>query len=291
MSQDVRKFWLSNARNENYNLMGQKPFLHSPTGLGFTVDLATLRLGNSQLITAESYNLGQFQADLIFFGNRPTQYQNYQTFLQFIRYTPLQLHYQTPNSNDSYFCYVRINSLGKTEISPTDGVLHVPVSMLRQTLWYSDSINTITVNNSASGGKLYPLERPYSYEPAAFTNIPVYNDSITDAPFKMELTGSITDMEYKVYDANGNQYGACKITGTYDVITIDSDELDENIYLENNGSAIANAINYQDLTVGNPSEVYVTFIKLKPGQNYIKFTPTTFSGNVTITWRNAYVSV
>lgn len=291
MSQDVRKFWLTNARNENYNLMGQAPFLHTPSGLGFQVDLQTLRLGNSQLITAESYNLGTFTADLVFFGNRPTQYQNYQTFLKFIRFTPIQLHYQTPNSNSSFFCYVRINSLGKSEISPTDNVLHVPVSMLRQTLWYSDTINSITVQNTASGGKEYPLDRPYIYAQPAFTNIPVYNNSITDAPFQMSLTGSITDMEYGVYDADGNQYGACKVLGTYDVITIDSDELNENIYLENGGSVIANAINYQDLTVGNPAEIYVTFIKLKPGQNYIRFEPTAFSGDVTITWRDAYVSV
>lgn len=290
-AQDVRKFWLTNSKGQSFNLMDQKPFLHSPAGLGYQVDMQALKLGNTQIITAESYNLGSFSGDLVFFGNRPTQYKNYQDFLKFIRFTPILLHYQTPNTNSSYFCRVRINSLGKSEISPTDNVLHCPVSMVRLTLWYSDTINTITVQNVAEGGKEYPLERPYNYAQPAFTNIPVYNDSMTDAPMQILIEGSITDPEFGVYDEDNEQYGACKIIGTYDRILVDSDELTETIELENGGSAIANAINYQDLTVGNPSEIYVTFIKLKPGQNYVRFVPTTFSGDVTITWRNAYVSV
>lgn len=291
MRQDVRKFWLTNAKGQAYDLMGQAPFLHSPNGLGYQVDLATIKLGNTQVITGESYNLGSFSGDMVFFGNRPTQYQNYLTFTKFLRYTPILLHYQTPNSNESYFCQVRVNSLQKSEISPQDNVLHVPVNMVRLTLWYTDRVNSIVVENVAEGGKEYPLDRPYYYAMPTFTNIPVYNDSQTDTPFVIELDSAITDMEFGVYDEDGEQYGACKIYGTYDVIRIDSDELSESIYLEASGSAVANAINYQDLTIGNPNEVYVTFIKLKPGQNYIRFTPTTYTGNVTVSWRNAYVTL
>ena len=296
---DVRRFWLTNSKGERFSLMGKEPYLHNPSGLGYQVELQTVQLGTNQLITAERYDLGTFTADLVFFGNRPTQYQAFQTFLRFIRWLPLQLHYALPNSSEEYYCYVRINSVQKSEISPTDNVLHIPVTMLRQSMWYSGTENVVEVSNSPSNNdKEYALDRPYVYAEISTEYIEVYSDGQTDMPFRLEVSGSAQDFTYEVYDQNagsagyGEMYGAGKITGTYDVIIVDSDEMNETLYLENGGSVVANAINYQDLTVGAPPNTYVTFIKLRPGRSGIYFTyDNAFAGSVKVSWRNAYVTI
>lgn len=296
---DVRRFWLTNSKGERFSLMGQEPYLHNPSGLGYQVELQTVQLGTNQLITAERYDLGTFTADLVFFGNRPTQYQAYQTFLRFIRWTPLQLHYAMPNSDAEFYCYVRINSLQKSEISPSDNVLHIPVTMLRQSMWYSGTENMIEVDNAPSYDyKEYALTREYIYGENSTGYVELYSDGQTDTPFRLEVSGSATNFEYEVYDYNigspgmGEKYGAGKISGTYDVIIINSDELNETLYLENGGSVISNAVNYQDLTVGSPPNTYVTFIKLRPGRSGIYFTyDNAFAGSVKVSWRNAYVTI
>ena len=296
---DVRRFWLTNGKNEVFSFMGKEPFLHNPSGLGYQVELQTVQLGTNQLITAERYDLGTFTADLVFFGNRPTQYQAYQTFLRFIRWLPLQLHYALPNSSEEYYCYVRINSLQKSEISPTDNVLHVPVTMLRLSMWYEGTEHVIEVDNAPSVDvKQYALTRQYRYGEMSTGYVELYCEGQTDTPFRIEVTGSATNITYDVYDLNigtdtlGDKYGAGKITGTYDKIIVNSDELNETLYLENGGSVISNAINYQDLTVGAPPNTYVTFIKLRPGRSGIYFTyDNAFAGSVKVSWRNAYVTI
>ena len=100
-------------------------------------------------------------------------------------------------------------------------------------------------------------------------------------------------MQYNLYDENGERYGVGKILGTYDRIYINTGELDETIELERDGAVIANPYNYQDLSVGeNDANSVVTFIKLKTGQSSLSFTlPMSFSGNITIRWRNTYATV
>ena len=96
-----------------------------------------------------------------------------------------------------------------------------------------------------------------------------------------------------IYNIPDNeQYGAAKILGTYSYVRVDSDDTAEEIHLERNGSVIANAINYQDLTVGSPQQVYVTFLKIQPGTSTLMFDlGDDFDGCVRLTWSNAYVSV
>lgn len=293
----MRKFWLTNSDDVIFSLNGENientlSFLNSPSGLGYSVDINTVKLGNTDMILSEVYNLGSVGGEILFIGDKRNTYQQYQDFMSFLARKPITLHYLPPNTNDSYQCLIRVVSLEKTEVSHEDGIMHCPVQLYRQGMWYNDTPNVLDADNSISDGKKYPLDRPYSYGAVSLENIQLVNSGMTDTSIKVEIFGSCTDPSWELYDDENVQYGACKILGTYDYVRVDSDDLNEEIYLERNGAVIANAINYQDLTVGSPQSVLVTFLKIRPGTSTLMFDlEETFTGYVRITWRNAYVSV
>lgn len=289
----VREFWLTNADGTKFSLMPHTNFLYEPQGLGYGVSLTTTKLGNTDVILSEMYNLGSVEGELLFMDNAlGSKYQRYQEFLQFLSRKPIQLHYLPPNATDAYYCAIRVVSVEKTEVNHEDNVLHCPIQMYRQTMWFNETPTVMEVGNTVTDGKSYPLDRPYAYGQNSLSNIALYNSGMADAAMKLEIVGSCTNPQWELYDDESVQYGACKITGTYDYVMINSDESNETIYLERGGSVIPNAANYQDLTVGSPQQVYVTFLKLKPGSSRLVFIPDeNFSGYVRITWRNSYVSV
>lgn len=287
----VREFWLENAIGETYSLHSVKTFLNEPSGLGYGVNLNTVRLGNSDLIVSETYNLGSVTGELLFMEGRLPAYQQYLAFAHFLYSRPIVLHYKTPATNNEYQCQVRIIDLQKSEVAQ-DGIMHCPISMYRQTLWYTAQPNILEADNSVEDSKLYPLQREYHYGISSMNNMTLYNDGVADTPLLIEVFGECEDPIWRLYTEDGTQYGACKIIGTYDYVSVNSDDLEENITLERSGSVIPNAINYQDLTVGSPREVFVTFLKLHPGTSRLVFTmDENFSGYCRITWRHAYATV
>lgn len=294
---NVRNFWLTNADDVRFDLKGRNTantisFLHEPEGLGYTVGLSTVKLGNTDIILSEQYSLPPAAGDLIFIGSVPDMYQQYQNLLTFLARRPITLHYLPPNTNESYRCLVRVTSLEKTEVNAEDGCLHCPIQFYRQSMWFNDNPNILDVRNEIGEGKSYPLDRPYSYGAVGLENIRVVNNGMTDTSIKIEIFGAVTDPEWKLFDENNEQYGAAEILGTYSYVRVDSDDTAEEIHLERNGSVIANAINYQDLTVGSPQQVYVTFLKIQPGTSTLMFDlGDDFDGYVRLTWSNAYVSV
>jgi len=290
---DVREFWLVNSQGTRYSLHDVKTFLNEPEGLGYGVDLDVLRLGNSNAVLSESYNLGSVSGELLFMGTREEVYNQYFLFAQFLYFRPITLHYKTPDKADGYYCQVRVTALEKTEVNHEDMILHCPITMYRQTMWYNDTENVIEARNNSLDGKMYPLYRPYHYGAVSTSNIELYNAGVADAPLLIEVMGESTDVAWSLYDSANNKYGAGKVLGTYDTVTVNSDDLNESIVLTREGSFIPNAVNYQDLSVGDPREVYVTFLKLRPGLSRMTFTfaDNTFDGYVRVTWRNAYVTV
>lgn len=289
----IREFWLTNANGSKYSLNSvDESFLHQPQGLGFNVSLTTVRLEFNDLIVSEDYQLPPIEGELLFQGKRDEVYQKYFEFIRFLSMKPINLHYLPPNAVESYRCLVRVTALEKTEVNARDKMLHCPIQMFRQTMWYGDEPNILDANNQTSEGKLYPLDRPYAYGAISAKNMRLYNDGMADAPLKIEIFGRVTDVSYSLYDFEGIKYGATKIIGTYDYVMVNSDILGELIVLERDGSNIPNSVNYQDLTVGDPRNVYVTFLKLKPGESMLVFNfDDNFDGMVRATWRSAYVTV
>lgn len=287
-----RKFWLVNSINEKFEDVQECFQFGEPTGLGLQSTLTTVRLGNSSLLEYTERQLIGKTFELRFYGGETKSYQKYLEFSRFISKSPLYLYYTPPNTKGSVYCQVEIIQLDKGEIG-TDHIMRCSATFQPLTFWYDSQEHVICATNSIEdGGKHYELSRPYYYATSLLTNITIYNDGIADAPFTIEVNGESTDIQYNLYTENGTKYGVGKFNGTFDRIYIDSDDINETIELEKNGTLLVNPYNYQDLSIGELEGVTSTFLKLKAGKNLLSFnTDKEFSGAINITWRNAYVTI
>lgn len=288
-----RKFWLINSNNDRYDLTEKQgaAFMSSPDNLGFSRSLNVLRLGNSEIVNSVETDLNSVTGDIVFYKkSNETKYQGYFEFVQFLRFQPLQLFYLPPNVVNPYYAEVYVLSLGKSEVNAED-VLSCPITYKRTTNWLTaDEIVITADNNALSGGKEYPLERPYNYMGTSLSDMSLTNGGSDDVGMIIEIDGECVNPQFTVYQ-NGTQYGVCKLTGTFDYVRINSIETEEEIYLEHNGSAISNPTSYQDLTVGD-GDTTVTFVKLRVGASQMIWAfSNAFAGSVTIRYRNSYVSV
>lgn len=290
-----RKFWLVNSLGNKYDLSNRETnaFLHTPNGLGFTRNVTTQKVGNSELVTSQAFVLTDITGEILFYKNtNGAKYQEYQNFIQFVKYKPLELHYQTPNDLESYYCDVVFTQADKSEISQ-DGVLHVPVVFHRLSEWLTDKDYTIVLNNDPVGeGKHYDLVRDYHYAGTNLSNTIVNNVGTDDVGFVIEVVGECSNLFFTLTQG-GDTYGVCKILGTYDFIRIDSVEKTENIYLERNGSVITNPEAYQDFTVAD-GNAYITWCKFRVGETTLNITMGNiddFDGHVVVSLKNSYATV
>jgi len=291
---DYRKFYIVNSLGNKYDLTDKnsKVFLNAPNGFGFDRSFTSLKVGNSELVTSQQFNLTDITGSLLFYNNtNGSKYEDYQNFVQFIKYKPLEFHYQTPNILSSYYCDVLLTQLTKGEVN-TEGILEVPIVMHRLTEWLDDTAYTVTLTNASSGeGKYYPLVRPYHYAGTDLSNTPIYNNGTDDIGFILEINGECQNPQFSITQ-RGEQYGICKINGTYDYVMLDSVERTESMYLERNGSAITNPEQYQDFTIRNGAS-YLTWCKFRVGESIFNLTMgniETFDGYVTIRFKNSYAT-
>lgn len=294
-----RKFWLINALGNRYDFTDEEKspsFLNNPLGLGFRRDFTSLVVGNSELVTSQQFMLTDIQGDLLFYdGTTGNKYQQYQDFIQFAKFKPLELHYQTPNDLKSYYCDVLFVQADKTEVKQ-NGVMTVPVTFHRLTEWLNDEdYRIILVNSPVDDGKYYDLIRNYHYAGTSLQNTPINNNGTDDVGFIIEVNGGTNGVQNLQFTLTqrGEQYGICKINGTYDYIMIDSVERTESMYLERNGSAITNPEQYQDFTIRNGAS-YLTWCKFRVGETILNITMgniDTFDGTVTIRFKNSFTTV
>lgn len=288
----VRKFWLVNKYNEKFEDIKECFQFGSPSGLGLSSNLTTVRLGDSSLLTYTEHQLINKSFELRFYGDIITAYQKYTEFTRFIAKSPLYLYYQPPNLKEPLMCEVEIVSLDKGEMDE-DKILRCNASFQPLTFWEDKTEHIITATKTVlEGGKHYQLQRPYYYSTSALSNILIYNEGLADAPFSIEVIGEVTDIQYNLYTEDGTKYGVGKINGTFDRIYINSDDLLETIELEKSGALVANPYNYQDLSIGALDGLATTFLKLKSGKNLLTFNvDTNFKGEINIVWRNRYVTI
>lgn len=291
-----RKFRLLNSKNTYYDLTEKnfKVFANDPSGLGFSKTLSILRLGNENLIPYSMVNLDNINFELLFYDDKiADKYQKYQDFINFLSYKPIYLLYQRPNNFKWFRRKVEITSLSKTEVDFEDSMLHCPFQMLALSFWEDETSNVIeTSNTEESGGKVYTLTYPFKYGALSLSNIPLNSVGILEAPLKITINGVVTNPQYILYDSNNNIYGRGKFNGTFDRVFVNATESEEEIELLYNGLILDNPLGYQDLSVGNPNETYITFLNLKTGQSKLRFiVDDSFVGSVRVEWRNRYVSI
>lgn len=288
---NYREFYLINGKNARFELTNVKQFLNDPSGLGYAKTYTTMRLGNVDVVTSEQFNLPIFQGSLMFMGLNADIYQSYQNMIAYLTEKPIKLYYLPPNETEPFFAEVNVVQIDKSEISENDGALSCPIQMKLTEFWQTSTQNEITIEPSFEAGKSYPLLRPYHYGGSSLSNISVYNDGTLEAPLVIEIIGECETPQINFYQ-NDIQYGAIKLNGTFDHVLINSKDDEENIELQYNGSVLANPLGYQDLSVGNPNQIYVTFVKLKQGLSKITVSfSSIFNGEVKIRWNDTYVSI
>lgn len=302
---EYRKHWLINSLGNRYDFTEKaiKTFLHEPKGFGFQRSFSSIRLGNSELITSQQITLTDISGDLLFYdGGLGSKYEDYQEFIQFCKFTPLEFHYQTPNELTSYHCDVIFTQADKSEVSANDKILHVPVTFHRLTEWLTDDDFAIGLTNDDIGkGKQYPLKRTYHYAANNMSNNPIYNNGTDDVGFILKVDGGVINPQFTL-SQNGIVYGCCRLNVTCDYLLLDSLELEESLYIENNGSVLANPEQYQDFSlISNYPSANLTWCKLKVGESIFSFTCgnastaegglNKFDGLVSIIFKSSYISV
>ena len=298
MAIEYRKLWLTNSLGQRYDFtsLNSKMFLNAPSGFGFVRDYSSFQIGQNEIVTSQQFSLTNIEGELLFYNDRVGQiYEDYQNFIQFIKFKPLELHYQTPNvqEQDSWYTNVLITRLVKSEVNKDDRMLHVDITLHRLTQWltYKDTVITLT-NSVEESGKFYDLERPYHYAGTTLQNTPIYNNGTDDVGFILRIEGEVVNPTFSLTQ-DGDIYGICKINGTYDYVLIDSVELVDSLYLEHDGSTITNPEQYQDFTIANGAS-YLTWCKFRVGESIFNFTCgniDTFDGVITISFKNSYVSM
>lgn len=285
----VRKFWFQ-VDDKKYDLL-LKSFLKDPKGLGFSKKYSSYKIGSVEIITNEEYDLPKITGSINFIkGSIEDKYRDYQEFLSFISQGNVKLYYQTPNTLDMYYCEGIITNLDKGEVEQ-NGVLTCPFSFKATTTWRNSKQRIVTTINTPTTdkGKYYDLERDYSYAGTSFDNIELVNRGYEDVGFELEIKGNVTDPKLSI-SQNGKQYGVLQILGTYDYVYINSRDGEEEIYLEQNGSAVANPISYQNMALADGT-IDITFLKLKTGTSNAIFAPSNYDGEVNISWFDSFVSV
>ena len=290
----ARQFYLENGLGKKYELTNKnfKQFLNEPEGLGFSKNLNVLRIGNDELITDEQYSMPSISGEVLFYDNLENAYQDYLEFINFVRYSPLKLYYLPPNMLFPYYIECSITQIDKSEYQRV-GYLSCPVTFYGYTLWQNSQESNLVVSNSENkDGKYYELIRPYHYAGNSLNSIEINNTGDVPIGFVFEVVGSVTNPRL-IASQNGIVYGQLKLNGTFDYIRVDSNDLTESIYLENNGTVITNPLSYQDLSIADGVSD-ITFFKLKIGESKLSFSCdkiSSFEGNVSFKWKDKKVSI
>lgn len=290
----VRQFYLENSLGKKYQLTNKnfKQFLSEPEGLGFVKSLTTLRLGDDELITNEQYSMPSVSGNILFYDKVEKAYQDYLDFINFARYTPLKLYYLPPNLLFPYYIECSLVQLDKGEYS-TNGYLACPISIYGNTLWQNSQESSLVAGNiEDDDGKYYDLVRPYHYSGFSLNQIVINNSGDIPVGFILEITGDVTNPRLTATQ-DGTTYGLLKLNGQFDYIQINSNDLNEAIYLEKDGTVVANPLSYQDLSIAD-GIASVTFFKLKVGTTYLSFTCdklSSFTGSINFRWKDKRISI
>lgn len=230
--------------------------------------------------------------EVLFYASRINAYQEYEDFMDFIRLEPIKLYYLPPNLTSPYYIDCEILQVDKTEYS-TSGYLSCPITIQALSFWQNSQENILNIANEESNdGKYYPLVRDYYYQGLALSDIQLNINGQVPIDFILEVNGKCINPTF-VVSQDGIAYGKIKLNGTFDYIKINSNEINEQIYLELNGASLTNPYQYQDLSIADGT-ADITFFKLKVGSSQASFNCdnlSSFDGTVVISWKDKRVSI
>lgn len=295
-----RAFWLINSKGERYDFTSTLSFLHEPKNLGFTKKYDSLRLGDRVKLLSEEVNFLAVEGDLLFIADDiQSEYDKYFDFVNYIKFKPLTLYYQTPNRVTPFHADILITKLEKSEVKHEDSILHCPISMQMLSHWMDEPLIKTYSGATVVDGKIYRLENgvavghehAYAYPGNALHNILLRNDGTEEVGLIITIVNAIRNPELVISNDDGI-YGKCKLLGTFSKVIINAIDNVESLKLYRDGTELENPMNYQDLSVGSPEDIAVTFLKLKPGDSSLSLSSdNTYLGNVVIEYTPTYATV
>lgn len=287
---NIRKFWFINANNQKYELTSKNSsmFLYQPSGLGFEKKLSVSRLGNEADILENVAEFPLVVGELLLHkSNVIDKYATYSNFIQFIKIKPLKLYYQTPNQLEPFYIDCEIVVLEKSEVE-TDGVMHCPIQIQGLSFWKTGYERYLNIKESTMEGKTYPYEYPYTYG-GNYTNVPLTINGTLDSGFVLEINNRVSNPVLSLAQKN-IKYGEIKILGTYDKIYVNTNDKNQTIRLEYQGSVIANPTSKFDISGSGDYET--PFPKLRVGDNTLTFGFSgTFNSAVNIRWQDIALTI
>lgn len=183
----MRQFKLLDENNLAFDLMRKDAFFHTPSGLGFAVNVASENIGNSFIVTEEKSAQKTISGEMVFRG-----YAQYREFLAFISGKTLRLAYRPIDT--WYYLNVKITNLEKTELSP---LLVCAIDFTAFSTWYTTTTVETTVFDS-SAGKIYPYTYPYTYADNTINSVAIVNNSGLRAPLKLHIFGPCTNPHWSL---------------------------------------------------------------------------------------------
>ena len=275
-----RVFWMINSKGERWDFTDRefKSFLNNPQGLGFSKTFSVNRYGNVQNLTDITDNFPQPNGEVLFYdSSNSTRYDKYNSFVKFLSYEPITLYYKIPVSYysripNTYSIECVVGTLTKTE-SKTDNILNCSITFNALSFYKGEEV----VINGAIAGTGY---------------FHVKNDGDFPVGFEIMATGSVSNPVVTLKQ-DDELYGEAKFIDAtaFSKVYINSNDGEQNVILEQGGSAVPNPMSYQDLSISNGS-IYVTFIKLARGESTIMIDGTAGSfTSATIRFTPIYRSV
>lgn len=197
----TRKFSLVNEKGQEYPLNDLKnyAFLTSPNGLGYGYKTDYQNIGDVFIEDIRKRNQGNMTADLNF-----QNYDNYNTFVNFIESSEsISLLYEIPfkiKPLKKYYIDVNIQSIGKSE-KQKSGIITESIVLEYKSLWYEkqETIFRIEAKEREMRWNFTWASRFSSYD---MRNIIFNNEGHVDAPFKVEIAGTVINPKIAIYRDN-----------------------------------------------------------------------------------------
>lgn len=173
----VRKFNLYNARGEMVELLSDKLFALSPTGLGVSLENSYSRYQTYMIRTNSKVTQGSFQTKIVFSQIKSQTYQQFSDFAQFLAYQPYTLEYVIDSGSWKRDAYLK--ELPKSEAS-TAGLIDEQITLEFINNWYNNKTAEYKSYDPDQGLANYGKIYKYTYQPYY-----VYMESTTTAGEKM----------------------------------------------------------------------------------------------------------
>ncbi len=177
----MRQFRLKNQMGETFDLMRKDAFFHSPSGLGYKLDIDVETAGYFFLQMYEEMQQKTISGEMVFKG-----YSVYQEFVSFCAKAPLVLCYCPLNT--WYYVDCKLAQIDKTEISQTTKRLLCNVDFECFSTWY-ESLEVHATSIDPNVGKIYNYTYDYTYADTRAGSIEVSNNGSLPSPCKLHIKG------------------------------------------------------------------------------------------------------